>query len=123
MKHAIGAAATILILLLFCVLTVNTVQKEVKNAVDLAKAAYHAEEKETAITALQKASSFWISKEKFFGTVLRHDDMDDILQEFSTLIVYAQRGDWDDYYGNCAALLEQIAHIGKEEQFKLHNIL
>lgn len=123
MKQTVGATVTLVILLLFCILCVYTVGREAKTAIELTEKAFHAQEREAAVSAVIQAEEFWRSREWFFGTVLRHDDLEDVVQLYSIIAVYAQREDWDDYYGNCAALLARLEHISVTERFRLQNIM
>ena len=69
------------------------------------------------------AADRWNSHQTYFGTVLRHDEMDDVIREFSRLESYADTQDTEEYLSNCAALLATLKHIREMEWPYLYNLL
>lgn len=110
-------------MLIFCSITVHRVSEEAKKTCSLTELAFSASDQQSALKAVSEAKDYWESREWFLGSVLRHADLEDVVQLFNIIKVYAQREDWDDYYGNCAALLARLEHIGESEQLRLKNIL
>lgn len=69
------------------------------------------------------AADRWNSHQAYFGTVLRHDEVDDVIREFSRLESYADTRDTEEYLSNCAALLATLKHIREMEWPYLYNLL
>ncbi len=72
---------------------------------------------------VRSASAQWGSCATVFGTVLRHDQVDNVVAEFARLEYYSITRDREEYLGSCAALLAQLRHIREMELPTLKNIL
>lgn len=123
MKQAIGAGVTLVLICIFCCVVVHAIGQQAQQAIQLTELAQQAETAQEAVALVKQAETFWESREWFFGTVMRHDDLEDIMQLYAILKAYALREDWDDYYGNCAAVLSRLRHISITERFRLQNIM
>ena len=106
-----------------CIFLVSQVSTKSQNAYNLTEKAYYAQDQQSAVKAVCEAKDYWEAQEWFLGSVLRHEDLEDVVQLFDIINIYALREDWDDYYGNCAALLARLSHISKSELPRLKNIL
>ena len=123
MKHALIAVFTLLLVMLFANGAVSYVERSVMHTADLVEQAKNAVHTEDAKNMIEQAEQYWKSHEKIFGALLQHNEIDDVIDTFALLKAYAVRGDWDDYYGNCASLLARLEHISAKEQPLLQNIM
>lgn len=76
-----------------------------------------------AAALTHRAADRWNSHQAYFGTVLRHDEVDDVIREFSRLESYVDTQDTEEYLSNCAALLATLRHIREMEWPYLYNLL
>ena len=72
---------------------------------------------------IKKAGASWEQQQLFFGTVLRHDEIDDVTEEFTRLESYATTEDQDDFLSNCKALIARLKHVQEMEKLTLLNIM
>lgn len=126
MKHVCLGLSILALILALCLFTAHytsdTVQRTsalLEEAVEARRAGDEAE----ALRLVRAASAHWKDHEAYFGTVLRHDEIDDVIGEFARLESYARSQDQDDFYSNCAALLSELEHIEQMEWPFFHNIL
>ena len=104
----------------------SQVIQAVQDTAGLLEAAMTAEitgEEEKALDLVRAARDEWKKHEVFFGTVLRHDEIDDVTQEFARLESYASTEDQDDFRSNCAALLSQLSHLVEMDKATFQNIM
>lgn len=80
-------------------------------------------DKEESLHIIQKAGKSWKNRELFFGTVLRHDEIDGVMEEFARLESYASTEDQDDFLSNCKALIARLQHIQEMEKPSFQNIM
>lgn len=123
MKHAVFAVATLLIILTLASISVFLVNKCVTQTISLVEKANSATQAHAARECIEAAEKYWKKHEGFFGAVLRHDEIDSVIDSFAQLKAYAVREDWDDYYGNCASLLARLEHISAKEYPLLQNVM
>lgn len=123
MKHAIIAVTTLLTIMLFAIFTVSYVERAVTHTAALVEQAKNAVGTEIASQKIEDAEQYWKKYEKIFGALLQHNEIDNVVDTFAQLKAYAARGDWDDYYGNCAALLAKLEHISAKERPLLQNVM
>ena len=123
MKHAIGASVTLLTALAVCILLMNFVVETASETQQFVQMAYEDSDPENVVLLISEAERYWTSKECILGTVLRHDEIDEVGDSIAILTAYAMRDDWDEFYGNCAALLANLSHIKEKERLLIHNLL
>ena len=73
--------------------------------------------------AIQTAAKQWDSRATVFGTVLQHDEVDSVMEEFARLEYYAQTENKEEFLSTCAALLAKLNHIRDMEWPTLKNVL
>lgn len=126
MKHTVLSVSILILILAFCLLSASYTSNAVQKTSALLEEALEArreDDQAASIHLVQAASSHWKEHEAYFGTVLRHDEIDDVIGEFARLESYARSQDQDDFYSNCAALLSELEHIEQMEWPFFHNIL
>lgn len=126
MKHTVIACSILLALFGFSLWSASTVQAHVTQTEALLQQAMEQqllENREAAQEAIQSASDYWEKKEALFEILLRHDDVDCVMEEFARLCAYASTVDEDDFVSNCSALLATLRHIREMEWPLIHNIL
>lgn len=126
MKYIYWSLACFLLMLALCLYSSACVMNAVQDTTQLLEAAVEAEQRGSKKDLLQNihaAGSAWKSHELFFGTVLRHDEVDSVMEEFSRLESYAATQDQDDFLSNCNALIARLEHIRQMEKPSLQNIM
>ena len=78
---------------------------------------------ETAGQTVLAASDQWDRHEFYFGTMLRHDELDEVVGSFAALQTYAACQDGDEFLSMCAQLIKRLEHIRAMEQPLPANIL
>lgn len=114
MKHLLIGLSLVAAVMGFCLWSASYVRGAVEETARLLEAAYEAAEAEQfsqARAAVQAASDTWDRYGGYFGTVLRHDEIDGVVEEFARLQVTVQAGDQDEFLPGCAALLETLDHV------------
>lgn len=76
-----------------------------------------------ALSLVRSATKQWNECAPVFGTLLRHDEVDDVIAEFARLEYYAKTKDHEEFLSTCAALLAKLGHIRDMEWPTLQNIL
>lgn len=126
MKYIYTSIACFLAVLLLCSYSSIRVIKHVEETTQYLEEAIAAErrgDKTESLQIVQKARKSWCSHELFFGTVLRHDEVDGVIEEFARLESYASTEDQDDFLSNCKALLARLKHIQEMEKPSFQNIM
>lgn len=126
MKYIYISLICFFIMLALCSYSSVQVIKTVDETTQILKTAIDADQsghKEETISIVKKASEAWKSHELFFGTVLRHDEVDEVVEEFARLESYAATEDQDDFLSNCRALIARLEHIQTMEKPTLQNIM
>lgn len=126
MKHTVIACSILLALFGFSLWSATTVQTRVTETELLLQEAMEQqlqENRDAAQMAIRRASDHWEKHEALFEILLRHDDVDCVMEEFARLCAYASTVDEDDFVSNCSALLATLRHIREMEWPLLHNIL
>lgn len=122
MKFITVSLSLILLMLCLCIFASNQVIGAVDETKELLEKAITVDG-QTSLSAVQAASKVWKSHETFFGTVLRHDEIDDVLSDFARLESYAISRDREEFLANCAALIAQLEHIKDMERPTFQNIM
>lgn len=126
MKHTVIACSILLALFGFSLWSASTVQTRVTQTEALLQEAMEHQlqgNKAEAQTAIRSASAYWEKHEALFEILLRHNDVDCVMEEFARLCAYAATVDEDDFVSNCSALLATLRHIREMEWPLIHNIL
>ncbi len=126
MKYIYISLTCFFIMLALCSYSSVQVIKAVDETTQILKTAVEADKsgnKEEALSIVKKASAAWKGHELFFGTVLRHDEVDEVVEEFARLESYASTEDQDDFRSNCRALIARLEHIQTMEKPTLQNIM
>lgn len=114
MKHLLIGLSLVAAVTGFCLWSASYVRGAVEETARLLEAAYEAAEADQfsqARAAVQAAADTWDRYAGYFGTVLRHDEIDGVVEEFARLQVTVQAGDQDEFLPGCAALLETLDHV------------
>ena len=125
MRHIVIGGGIFAAVLLFCLWSGHYVTQAVKSAEESLVQAYDLAEKEdtdAALQAVEAASSCWDDHSDYFGTVLRHDEIDSVVGEFARLRITIRSGDNDEFLPTCAALLATLRHIREMEWPYFYNI-
>lgn len=126
MKHTIISLTLILLLLVFSIFSAFYVTNTVEESIRLLELAQQMEtvgNNHGAVQAIQAAKTRWQSHQVYYGTVLRHDEVDDVLRDFSSLSAYAQDQERAEFRSGCASLLTQLRHIQQMEWPYFHNVM
>ena len=126
MRYVIGSLALVATVVGFCLWSALYVTAAVEDTEQWLGAAYdaaHDENQTEALAAVERAAAIWKRHGDYFGTVLRHDEIDGVAGEFARLDVTVRAGDWDEFLPSCAALLETLRHIREMELPYFFNIL
>ena len=126
MKYITVSLALLTLMVGLCIVSSTCVIKAVDNTISLLEDAVTAEDtgkQDKTISLITKASETWRKQETFFGTVLRHDEIDDVTEEFARLKSYATTEDQDDFLSNCRALIAKLEHIKSMERPTFENIM
>lgn len=126
MKYIIVSLLLLSIMFCLCLYSSAQVIRAVQETSELLEEAVAAEdngEKEISLHMIRTARDTWREHETFFGTVLRHDEIDNVTEEFAKLESYASTEDQDDFRSHCAALLSRLAHIVEMEKTTFSNIM
>ncbi len=126
MKYIVVSLILLVLMLGLCLVASRCVVRAIEETGTLLDAAWNAaaaNESEVCLQKIQAASDTWESYETFFGTVLRHDEIDNIMGEFAKLEAYALTQDRSEFLSNCASLLSQLEHIREMEEFSIQNIM
>lgn len=107
----------------FCCISACRVSEVIDDTSALLRAAMGLRNKEGAVYLIDAASHKWRENAVFFGTVLRHDEIDNVIVEFARLESYAKTKDEDDFFSNCSALIAQLEHIKEMEWPLFQNIM
>ena len=126
MKFIFISIVCFLIMLLLCVYSASCVIKtgdETAQILEKAVQTENAGDDEQTLEMIKKAGASWEQHQLFFGTVLRHDEIDDVTEEFARLESYASTEDQDDFLSNCRALITRLKHVQEMEKLTLQNIM
>lgn len=126
MKFIAVSLTMLVLILVFCIFTSVRVMEAVDVTAELLEGAVTAENQaqtDRALAFVRSATETWKHHEVFFGTVLRHDEIDNVLSEFARLESYAITRDREEFLANCASLLAQLEHIREMELPTFQNIM
>ena len=126
MKYIFVSLGLSLLMTALCLYSSFCITQAVQETTYLLEAAVEAEKagnKEDAVRIVHEAAQSWKSHEIFFGTVLRHDEIDSVIEEFARLESYASTQDQDDFLSNCHALIARLEHIKEMERPTFQNIM
>lgn len=125
MKHAWIGAGILLAVLAFSLFASGRVKDAaLQTRALLEQAAQQAEggSTEQALDILREAEKTWQSHERFFGTVLHHEQMDDVLTQIAALGEYGRLEDLDDFLSGCRALMAKLAQLYAMERLTPENL-
>lgn len=78
---------------------------------------------EDAKTAIIQARGEWLESRALLGSVLPHNELDDIDRLFAVSIQAVENGDFPECRLRAAELSERIRHLPEREKPKIENIL
>lgn len=110
----------------FCVFSACFVSNRVAHTELLLEKAQQLQQQQQSTQAARQvriAAEYWKDSQAYFGTVLQHDEVDSIGEEMARLESYATSKDQDDFFSNCAGLLEKLRHIREMEWPFVFNVL
>ena len=122
MKMIIASVLLLAILTILCIGSAIYVTNSVSQTASILEDALP-QDTTTALSAVQAASARWDSCATIFGTVLRHDEIDSVAEDFARLENFARTKDWEEFLSTRAALLVKLHHIHEMELPSLKNIL
>lgn len=114
MKHLILSTALLAVVIGFCLWSAGYVRNAVAETANHLQMAYEAADSDDfsrANDCVRAAVAVWDRHSGYFGTVLRHDEIDGVMEEFARLQVTVLAGDRDEFLPGCAALLETLDHV------------
>lgn len=126
MKHVCSSLSILALILALCLCSAfvtSSAVAETQTHLEAALAQSRAGDFDAALDAVRTASDLWARRQAYFGTVLRHDAVDNVVMEFAQLEVYAQLQNQDDFLSEGTALLTELDSIAQMEWPLLHNIL
>ncbi len=126
MKHVLLSCGILAGILAFCICNSLALGHQIQQTVsqleqarqEVSEGAY-----ETAGQTVLAASDQWDRHEFYFGTMLRHDELDEVVGSFAALQTYAACQDGDEFLSMCAQLIKRLEHIRAMEQPLPANIL
>ena len=119
---SLGIFALCLAFCLFSMATVTAVCERTADALAVSLSAVRREAFSQAEAALSQAEDCWTRSKPFFGVVLRHEEMDEIVVGFAELRQYLELHDLDDYQATCARLLTALQHLKDMEKPTAENV-
>lgn len=126
MKYLLLSCGLLAGMLLFCIGNAIYLHETIDETATLLEAA-GVEMKngdcDAAAFSVEQAARQWQSHSLYYGTVLRHDETDEVIGGFAALGAYADCGDTDEFSSLCAQLIRQLEHIAGMEQPLAENVL
>lgn len=125
MRHIIIGVLILLAVTGFTVASAWYVSDAVEQTASELEAAYKSVQGEDLTAAhghVRRAAALWDRHGAYFGTVLRHDEIDGVVGEFARLKVTVEAGDPDEFLPTCAALLATLRHIQEMEHLYFSNL-
>lgn len=122
-KFGILLLAVILAGCLFTLKTLDRCVGETAQQLKVAQALAGVGNLTAAAQAADGARRSWERWQTFLGSVLRHDEADDLRFSFARLSGFAAENNRDEFRAECAELIARVEHIRDMEQPKLHNFL
>ena len=126
MKYLLLSCGLLAGMLFFCVgnaIHLNKTMDETASLLEQAGAEVGYDNYNAAALLVEQAARQWQSHSLYYGTVLRHDETDEIIGGFAALRAYALCGDVDEFSSLCAQLIRQLEHIAGMEQPLAENVL
>lgn len=126
MRHILLSCVILLLALAFCLFSMLHVRAICAEALDVLSLAQESAEEsdfESCRVYTSRAMRHWQRYERYFGLVLAHEEVDDVLERFAALTQYAELEDRDDYLAGIAELQFTIKHLREMEKPALENIL
>ena len=126
MKYTLLSLAVLALCLAFCLFSMYTVLSACEGTMQALNDSLSAVQRQAlseAEDALARAEAIWTEKEAFFGVILRHEEVDELVTGFAELRQYAQLGDLDDYQATCARMITALRHLRDMEKPTAENIL
>lgn len=126
MKQVLLSALLFLLCLSFCLVCLNSVRQTADRSLCLLRRSRFLASQHSfasAVSVLEQAESLWQEKEGFFGAILRHDPLDEVMVGFAALRQYLLLQDLDDFMASSSELAAAIEHLQQMERPLLQNIL
>ncbi len=126
MRCAKFGGVLLAVLLAGCLLSLHYLSRCVsRTTAELAAARAFAEQEEfdRAVSAARDAEASWTRARTFLGSVLRHDESDDLSYSFARLPDYATPDSADEFLACCAELTARLRHILDMERPLVYNFL
>ena len=126
MKYTLLSLGVLALCLAFCLCSmaaVTTVCTRTAERLAASLSAVREKRLSEAERALLQAEESWSRGKTFFGVVLRHEEMDEVLVSLAELREYLMIGDLDDYRATCVRLLTTLGHLREMELPSISNIL
>lgn len=126
MKYCIISLLLLALILGLCLWSAEAVTQSIADTSRMLEEAMIWKQKGADQMALDKilaAGDSWRTQDTFFGTVLRHDEIDGVIRDFAQLEAYAKTDNTDEFFSSCAALLAQLEHIQKMEWPSFENVM
>lgn len=114
MRHLIISLSLLALVTGFCVWSAGYVRSTVAETAAWLELAYQQADREDysgAGASVQAAADNWNRHGGYYGTVLRHDEIDGVMEEFARLLVTIRAGDRDEFLPACAALMQTLDHV------------
>ena len=108
---------------IFSVQSIQSIVRSSKKEIEKACHAYQTEKIDDCTHHLIRGESIWLRQKVFLGAVLSHEEIDDVIQGFSELIVLSQYEEAPDFFSRSASLLATLDQILDTEYPRLSNIL
>ena len=126
MKHVLLSCGILAGILAFCICNSLALNREIQQSItqlEQAQQAVASGAYEAAGQFVLAAADEWDRHELYFGTMLRHDELDEVVGSFATLQAYLACEDGDEFLSTCAQLIRRLEHICDMEQPLPANIL
>ena len=103
--------------------SIQSIVRSSKNEIETACHAYREGNNEDCANILIYGESVWLQHKVFLGAVLSHEEINDVIQGFSELIILSQFEEDSEFFSRSAALLATLDQILDTECPRLSNIL
>ncbi len=125
MKMIITSVLILALLAISCIGSAVYVTNSVTKTASILDKALSAADQDVSgvLPTVLAAAAQWDSCATVFGTVLQHDEVDNVVEEFARLEYFAKTDDQEEFLSTCAALLAKLNHIREMELPTLKNIL
>ncbi len=125
MKRMIVAVSMLLLLIIGCFYgyqKLDLLSQEIGNHIAEADARLGISEHDTAYADLLEAYQLWRSKQALLGSLVRHNELEDIEKLFLRAMQSMHDGEWSAYRLYARELQGTIAHLPEMERPSIQNI-